>query len=124
MKHGLGPLAAVAGALVVALLLAGFGNVLRRIDEGRVDAAAARRELAEVRAELERLRDRAMTITSRQADDLELCRLRTENLRAVLEVLIPSGVWPERVRLPDPPPGWRAWPEGNRNGYDTRPEEP
>lgn len=69
--------------------------------------AAVERAVADRRAADDRLR---------VAAELQLCRQRTESLRRVLEVLIPSGIWPERVRLPDPPPGWAPWPDpGDRD---------
>jgi hypothetical protein len=43
-------------------------------------------------------------------EQLSVCAVRTEHLHHILETLI--KVWPGggREALPEPPPGWPAWP--------------
>jgi hypothetical protein len=106
------PLAIAAVLLAIAGALAS-GIVLHRIDLARAHARAATRATDRHRAELTALRQADLVLAAeieRHRTTLATCRQRTENLRAVLETLIGESVWTARVRLPDPPPGWPAWP--------------
>lgn len=55
---------------------------------------------------------------------LDACHQRTEDLRAVLEALIP--IWPGRARLPMPNGPWSPWPTagGNRDDFRYLPTKP
>lgn len=98
-----------AAALASSLALGAFASVRAQRAERR--AAGAERVAAGNRGLLGHLATRVEAIDlGAVRTELQLCRQRTESLRRVLEVLIPSGIWPERVRLPDPPPGWAPWP--------------
>lgn len=101
----------VAGSIAAAILLARFDRVASRARRAEALTEQTRRELVDVR-------DAAAEYIGEIRVDVALCRQRTESLRGVLEILIPSGVWPERVKLPDPPPGWAPWPTGNKHGYE------
>lgn len=60
-------------------------------------------------------------IDSLRVDMIE-CQTRTNDLRAVLEVLIRTGRWPGRVELPKPVSTWGPWPTwGNNIGSITDP---
>jgi hypothetical protein len=111
-------------ALLAIAVACGLGVGIARFAHRR-DAGLTRTDpaIAELRLELEALRGRTSTVVGELVADVALCRQRTESLRGVLEVLIPSGVWPERVALPDPPPGWKPWPIGNKYGIDTGPRQ-
>lgn len=100
------------GALCLALAaLTGVLISLHRADNARRYAAGRADTLQEAISSLR---------TNDYGSALELCRQRTESLHGVLEVLVSSGIgWPERVRLPDPPPGWAPWPAlGHRDRPD------
>lgn len=111
-------------ALAVALVFLAYhvhriGRAVVVVDreqrETARDVQAARSTLAEATSSIGQ-RDQRLVDVERS---LETCRVRTEHLRSVLDVLIPSGIWPERVRLPDAVPGWRPWPElGHRDRAD------
>lgn len=100
---------ALNGLLIVALSLAG-GIVLSRIDDNRARVNELKTEIAKLRATIPP--PKPVEPPNTFAAELQVCKSRTEWLRIVLETFVPLN---DRVRLPDPPPGWQRWPAPNPN---------
>jgi hypothetical protein len=107
----------IASALAVIAIVGVAAGVLAGRDKSRrIDHLE--RDLGELRA----AHNTNTKIERAAFDELQaqaaVCEQRTESIHGVLEILIPSGIWPDRVVLPDPPPGWRPWPAGNKYGHE------
>lgn len=110
--------AAISMAVAVTAVCA-VDVCLSRIDKVRAAQHGLTAAQADAVRAIDALTDRLAHIPDARAE-LAACRARTENLHTVLEVLVSSGIgWPERVALPNPPPGWAPWPElGHRDRPD------
>jgi hypothetical protein len=97
--------ACIAGVLLVGIGVYSVGVILNRIDENK---AAIARVRASVPAPVEAFDPKPLARQLAGQDAaLYVCKMRTEWLRNVVETFVPAG---DRVRIPDPPPGWSRWP--------------
>lgn len=104
---------AVASCAMVVVAIAAGGNVLRRIDRARAEARSAYEHASAAHASQVSVvqHQNVVALELQQLDgQLAACRQRTDHLRNVLEILVSESAWDERVKLPNPPPGWAAWP--------------
>lgn len=105
----------LAFLVVLALLNAYHAHARERDLRERLELTELSIDILEQRSERGREHgdDSTILITSPPEFDvaLQACRERTEHLRDVLETLV--RIFPDwrRERLPDPPPGWQAWPQ-------------
>lgn len=102
---------AVIAALFLIVAMIAFGAVFNRIDKAHEEIRETRRTL---RSEIDSVRASIPPKTDTQGitEQLRVCKGRTEWIRIVLETFVPLN---DRVRLPDPPPGWNRWPAPNPN---------
>ena len=116
MKRGVIDIYLIGIICALALVVVGALSivvVLNRIDRNREEIASVRASIPPVPSEPP-LDAKALAPFSKRLEQTEaslvVCRARTEWLRVVLETFVPNG---DRVRLPDPPPGWQRWPTVN-----------
>ncbi len=102
-------IAIVVGANFIVAATIAAGVMLNRIDEARTRVRDLKTEIMILRAAIP---SRVEAKPNTFAAELQVCKSRTEWLRIVLETFVPVS---DRVRLPDPPPGWQRWPAPNPN---------
>lgn len=105
-------LIASAFLLVFASCMAA-SQLLTRIDHTRADARNAREwaeRTHETQTTLVQRWNGLAAEHDRFGSELALCRRRTDHLRRVLETLVGESRWTDRVRLPEAPGSWPAWP--------------
>jgi hypothetical protein len=113
---------ALAGLALFAIALA-VNQVARKLDRATSAANYARAETAIVRSQMTALVVAHNALASSRtghdrhvAEQLEVCRVRTANLRTVAETLILSSTsFPERKQLPNTP-DWPPWPVKESGG--------